>query len=323
MIELDPAVVAEQYVEEIRQEVLEAGQPVNVVGLIATDDLPSISYAKATKQKFDEIGISYDLRQVERLSLEQAIVDANADTDVHGIFIYFPVFDNQQDSYLRNLVDFTKDIEAGSMYWVRKLYSNDRLALAHDPEKKALLPCTPLAIIKMLTAVGAYGEVDVARPGEARPGEARPEEARPEETRPIEGKRVTIFNRSEVNGRPLAVMMSNDGAQVFSFDVGGPMLFENAKPFESRITRAEALAQSDIVVTGVPSRSFEKIRTNEIREGTVCINFSSIPNFDDDIETHTNIYIPRVGPMTVAMCMRNTLRLFRNFHQDASDKHVG
>lgn len=308
MTELDPAIVAERYVEEVRQEVLAAGQPVRVVGLIATDDLPSISYAKATKQKFNEIGISYDLRQVERLFLEQAILDANADAGVHGIFIYFPVFNNQQDSYLRNLVDFTKDIEAGSMYWVRKLYANDRLALAHDPEKKALLPCTPLAIIKMLTAVGAYGPIDDA----ARPGVARP----------IDGKRVTIFNRSEVNGRPLAVMMSNDGARVFSFDLDGPLMFENAKPFETGVTRAEALAQSDIVVTGVPSRTFAKVRTDEIREGTVCINFASIPNFEDDIETHTDIYIPRVGPMTVAMCMRNTMRLFRNFHQDGGASGV-
>ncbi len=133
--------------------------------------------------------------------------------------------------------------------------------------------------------------------------------------RPIENRRVTIFNRSEVNGRPLAVMMSNDGALVYSFDVNGPLLFKDAKPQEIDITRAEALAVSDIVITGVPSRSFQKIRCDEIRQGTVCINFSSYPNFEDDINTHTDIYIPRVGPMTVAMCMRNTVRIYRNFHQ--------
>lgn len=292
----DPSVVAEKYVEAIRDEVGKLGCKINVVGFIATDDQPSQSYAKATRQKFNEVGISYDLRQVERLELEQAIMEANADSDLHGIFIYFPVFHSQQDSYLRNLVDYRKDIEAGSHYWVRKLYANDRFAIAGDSSRKALLPCTPLAIIKMLTAVGIYKE-DVERP--------------------IEGRLVTIFNRSEVNGRPLAVMMSNDGAGVYSFDINGPLLFENAKPYEVKITRKEALAQSDIVITGVPHKSFEKIGCDEIRPGTVCVNFSSWPNFEDDIERHTDIYIPKIGPMTVAMCMRNTLRLFRNFHLES------
>ena len=43
--------------------------------------------------------------------------------------------------------------------------------------------------------------------------------------RPLEGRTVAIFNRSEVVGRPLASMMAHDGARVFSFDVGGPLLF--------------------------------------------------------------------------------------------------
>ena len=191
-------------------------------------------------------------------------------------------------------MDYRKDIEAGSNYWTRKLYNNDRfvnVAKSH----KALLPCTPLAIVKMLTHVGVYN---------------------PNEARPIQNKVVTIFNRSEVIGRPLAVMMSNDGATIYSFDENGPLKFENAQPSEIKITRTQALRQSDIVVTGVPNSKFEKVSASEIQPGTVCINFSSTPNFNDDVNTHTDIYIPRVGPMTVAMCMRNTLRLYMNFHQD-------
>lgn len=298
MIDLDPSRLAEKYLVGIRDEVSAIGRPINVLGLIATNDLPSLSYARAKKQKFNEVGIGYDLRQLERLELEQAVFEANQDDSVHGIFIYFPVFHSQQDAYLRNQVDYTKDIEAGSLYWVKKLYANDRFALAGDPAKKALLPCTPLAVIKMLTEVGAYGH---------------------EQERPIDGKTVTIFNRSEVNGRPLAVMMSNDGAKVYSFDINGPLLFEKAKPFEVNISREDALAQSDIVITGVPSAVFNKIKASEIKPGTVCVNFSSHPNFSDDINTHTDIFIPKIGPMTVAMAIRNTLRLFRNFHQGAHD----
>ncbi len=291
---LDPAYVSQQYVQEVKTAIGKDNLKINIVGIIASQDKPSLAYANATKQKFNDIGISYDLRSVERLDLESIITDLNDDDSVHGIFIYFPVFNNRQDDYLRNLVDYRKDIEAGSNYWTRKLYNNDRfvnVAKSH----KALLPCTPLAIVKMLTHVGVYN---------------------PNEARPIQNKVVTIFNRSEVIGRPLAVMMSNDGATIYSFDENGPLKFENAQPSEIKITRTQALRQSDIVVTGVPNSKFEKVSASEIQPGTVCINFSSTPNFNDDVNTHTDIYIPRVGPMTVAMCMRNTLRLYMNFHQD-------
>jgi 5,10-methylene-tetrahydrofolate dehydrogenase/methenyl tetrahydrofolate cyclohydrolase len=33
------------------------------------------------------------------------------------------------------------------------------------------------------------------------------------------------------------------------------------------------------------------------------------------VQEHTDVFIPRVGPMTVAMCIRNTLRLYRNLHE--------
>lgn len=298
-MDLNPNHLARRYIEEARDRVSELQEPISIVGLIASDDKPSIAYARATQQKFDDIGIHYDLRNVKRLELESQIQSINEDPNIHGVFIYFPVFNNQQDDYLRNLVDYRKDVEAGSSYWTRKLYKNDRLAMPRgytsgDDDKKALLPCTPLAIVKMLTEIGIY-DMSIEKP--------------------IKDKVVTIFNRSEVIGRPLAVMLSNDGALVHSFDEQGPLTFREAVASETEISREEALMASDIVITGVPSEKFERIGTHEIRSGTVCINFSSVPNFKDDIETHTDIYIPRVGPMTVAMCMRNTVRLFENFHQ--------
>lgn len=289
---LNPTQLAKKYIAETRADLQTVEGTIQVVGLIASEDQPSLAYAGATKQKFDDIGIHYDLRKVARLDLEGQIIAINEDPNVHGVFIYFPVFNNQQDDYLRNLVDYRKDIEAGSNYWTHKLYNNDRF-VDGDTSKKALLPCTPLAIVKMLTEIGVY---DMTK------------------AKPLDTKTVTIFNRSEVIGRPLAVMMSNDGALVHSFDEYGPLTFQAAKAAESSITRQAALQAADIVVTGVPSEQFEKISASEVKPGTVCVNFSSIPNFEDDINTHTEVFIPRVGPMTVAMCMRNTLRLYQNFH---------
>ena len=202
------------------------------------------------------------------------------------------MFDSQEDDYLRNLVHYTKDIEAGSLYWTRKLSDNDRRAAAAGPGK-ALIPCTPLAIVKLLDAVNAYSE----------------------SPRPASGKTATIFNRSQVIGRPLAVMLSNDGARVFSFDINGPLLFLDGRPRELDISRARALQESDIVITGVPDPAFRLIRADELKADCVYINFASIRNHEPEVPAHVRTFVPRVGPMTVAMCMRNAIRLYRNFHQ--------
>ena len=289
MQKVDPAIVAEQYFAELKADVDRLGHTVHVVGLIASDDKPSIAYANATRRTFTDAGFNYELKQVRRLELESEIQQANEDPGIHGIFIYFPVFSSQEDNYLRNLVHYTKDIEAGSLYWTRKMSANDRSATGGETDKKALLPCTPLAIIKILDGIGEYDA--------------------------LTEKTVTVFNRSEVIGRPLAVMMSNDGARVISFDEFGPLEFNSGEPQETKISREDALALSDIVITGVPTDSFNKLSGDELNEHSVCINFSSIPNFEKGIEDRVRIFIPRVGPMTVAMCMRNTIRLFENFHQ--------
>jgi methylenetetrahydrofolate dehydrogenase (NADP+)/methenyltetrahydrofolate cyclohydrolase len=110
-------------------------------------------------------------------------------------------------------------------------------------------------------------------------------------------------------------MMANDGAEVVSFDVDGPQLFlpgeaRGAHDVRStRISRADALAQADVVITGVPSRSFPHVGAEEIREGAICLNFSTLKNFKDDIVERASVLVPRVGPMTVTMALRNTLRL--------------
>lgn len=297
---LDPAKVAQKYLDEVRNGLESLTETLSVVGFVTSDDLPSLTYANATQQKFTDVGIAYELRRIARLDLEDAIIEVNENSDIHGLFVYLPVFNNEQDVILRNLVDYRKDIEGGGQYWTRKLYDNDRFAAADDQTKKALLPCTPLAIIKMLTEAGVYlANTEL----------------------PVSDRIVTIFNRSEVVGRPLAAMLSNDGARVFSFDINGPLEFNDGKPAEIDITRHHALAQSDIVITGVPSENFQKVSAAEIKKDAACLNFSFYSNFEEDISTRTGIFIPRIGPLTVAMCMRNTLRLYKNFHQSQTRDH--
>jgi methylenetetrahydrofolate dehydrogenase (NADP+)/methenyltetrahydrofolate cyclohydrolase len=293
---IDPATLAAAFRDEIRAQRVAQGEPVSLVGILAADHGPSRTYALYAQRACADLGIPFDLRHYTRLTVEAAIRAANADPTLHGIMVYYPIFGTGQDAYLRDTVAPGKDIEGLHSSWARHLYENRRFIDA-EKTKKAILPCTPLAILKLVDGAGYF----------ARQG------------RPLESRTVCIFNRSEVVGRPLACMMAHDGARVFSFDVDGPLLFQPATDpqashvlNETRVDRADALRQSDIVITGVPSRQFELVRGHELREGCLCINFSTYKNFADDILGQAGSFIPRVGPMTVLMAIRNALRLHHN-----------
>jgi methylenetetrahydrofolate dehydrogenase (NADP+)/methenyltetrahydrofolate cyclohydrolase len=293
---IDPAEVARSYRDEIHAQLGAIGQPLVLVGLLASDHGPSATYADYTRRACDDVGVRFDLRHVKRLDAEAALAEANADPRVHGILVYYPVFGTQQDAYVRDLVDPGKDIEGLGSFWAHCLYANRRVL---DPEgrKKAILPCTPLAIMKLLDAAGA---------------------SRRDAARPLADVRAVVFNRSEVVGRPLASMMANDGADVVSFDIDGAQLFVPAREEgahtveETSIDRATALSAADVVVTGVPSRAFPLVRADEIRDGAVCLNFSTLKNFDEGVLERASVFVPRVGPMTVTMALRNLVRLWRN-----------
>jgi methylenetetrahydrofolate dehydrogenase (NADP+)/methenyltetrahydrofolate cyclohydrolase len=294
---LDPAEIAETFRDQIRTEVSALAEPLLLAGVIAADHGPSVTYAEYTARACADVGVHFELRRASRLDIEATVRAANADPRVHGIMIYYPIFGTGQDGYLRETIDAGKDVEGLRRSWAQFLYENRRFMDA-EQTKKAILPCTPLAIMKLVEAAGFLAE----------------------SARPLEGRSVCIFNRSEVVGRPLGAMMANDGARVFSFDVDAPLLFLPARPggrhevAETTVSRQSALAQADIVVTGVPSRGFPQVRAGEIREGALCINFSTRRNFDPDIIGKAGVFVPRVGPMTVTMALRNTLRLYRNRH---------
>jgi len=294
-ITIDPSELAKDFRRDVRERLSQLGRRLKLVGFLSTNQTPSKTYASYTKAGCDDVGIDFELTEVPKLELESAIDRANSDPNVHGIIVYYPIFSGEHDRYIKDLVDHRKDIEGLHTYWAKKLYHNDRFVDAAK-SKKALLPCTPLAIVKLLTkARTTLG---------CQPGSLRP----------LAGATVSVFNRSEVVGRPLAAMLANDGAEVYSFDVDGVLKFSGGLVEEAKITRSVALKASDIVVTGVPSRDFELVSPTEIKAGAICLNFSTLRNFTPDIGEKAGVFIPRVGPMTVAMALRNTLRLYENYH---------
>lgn len=292
-MEINPTDVAKQYRQEAREYISGGGYKLKLVGLLSNDDEYSKVYSDYTKVGCEDVGVEYEARTISKFDLEAEIRKLNDDTSVTGVIVYYPIFGGTRDAFLRGILAPEKDVEGLHPFWLEKLYSNVR-RVGPNLEHKAILPCTPLAVIKLLD------ESNVMFKGNL----------------PFAGKTVTIFNRSEVVGRPLAFMMANDGAKVYSFDIDGATRFDSeGLERETNITRAEALAESDIVITGVPSKQFDLIKKEEVRPEIAYVNFSSLKNCDENLKEHVNVFIPRVGPVTVAMCLRNVVRLHGQFQK--------
>merc|ERR1712230_104545 len=331
--------VAKPFSEEITQQIqtsLAAGgkKPKLVGFLCGSKDSPSAVYADWTRKACESVGIDYELRRIadeaeaeetgsETLGgaadLEAAILDANSDPAVNGIMVYYPTGAGQRlDSYIQQVVTREKDVEGMNFSYLFNLYHNIRqidprtisLSLAHSakeasqqkaeggpqqgPLVKSILPCTPLAVVKTLEYLSVYNNL--------LPYGQR-----------AYGKVITVINRSEVVGRPLAALLANDGAEVYSVDITGVQKFSRGSGLKKQKHEVQdlegwgleqCLPISDVVISGVPGESY-KVPTNLIREGAACINFSSEKNFNPDVKEKASIYVPAIGKVTIVVLMRN------------------
>ena len=209
-------------------------------------------------------GFEFILREVDREDLEDSLRVANTDADVDGIIVYYPVFDSRRDQTLQWTVSMYKDVEGLSPQLISNMYQNLRFLDPPNNTQKSILPCTPLAIIKTLEYLQIYNTIlDYGKR--------------------LFGRRITVINRSEVVGRPLAALLANDGAEVYSVDVAGVQHFSRGSGLKKQRHDVQdmdgwgleqCLPISDVVISGVPGDKY-KVPTHLIREGAVCINFSS------------------------------------------------
>ncbi|KAI9205009.1 uncharacterized protein BJ171DRAFT_502647 [Polychytrium aggregatum] len=289
--------VAARFSQEIKAGISEKQVSPLLVGFLANEDPAAHTYAQWTQKACEALGLRFELRVCSRTELEDKVVDANVDDNVHGIMVYYPVFGGSQDQYIQNIVSVQKDVEGLSHTYRYNMYHNIRY-LDKEEKVKCIIPCTPLAVIKILEYVGAYNPII------------------PYGNR-LFGKTITVINRSEVVGRPLAALMANDGARVFSVDEFGILEFTRGQGIklnkheikESSVKLEEALSISDVVITGVPSPNY-KMKTASLKDGVIAINFSTFKNYDQDIQEKASIFVPSVGKVTIAMLQRNLLRCY-------------
>ncbi|KAH9174515.1 NAD(P)-binding protein [Lactarius sanguifluus] len=353
--------IAEPFLAEVKASLAAAGRPLRgppkLVGILATASAaPSRSYAEFTRKQCAALGIAFELREVgEDAGVEEAIIDCECGHLCrwdHGVLPDFregagsPLAPSsrhgaysirwaRQDHYLQQIVSPFKDVEGLNYKFHYNLYHNIRhlepkSLLASSPSLaaaapltndavpppgtvKSILPCTPLGVVKALERVGVYNAL------------------LPYGDRAY-GRTITVINRSEVVGRPLAALLANDGARVFSVDIDSIQEYTK-RPASAEVGAAGAsrrayhphhvvrpaapemdldrcLALSDVVVSAVPSATY-KVPTAALKDGCVCVNVAADKNFEADVRDKASLYIPAVGKVTILMLLRNLLRLLQ------------
>ena len=280
-------------------------------------------------------GITYEPWRVPptRESIERAIQHANERLDVHGILVFYPienldlsddkggkgsargpykcqstgVYYKSMDDYFRDMVSPEKDVEGYRRKGLRVKKPED----GHDnevftaPEDLGpIYPCTALAVFRILES---FQRLRINTENES-----------PE--RLFEGKTITIINRSEVLGLPLATMLSNQGATVYSIDINSIVQFMpevRQRREQATTTMEQCVRQSSAVITGVPSHSF-RVPTEWISENATLINVATESNFKEEevAELSGVTYVPHVGRVTVAALGFNLCLLHQNYHRD-------
>lgn len=338
LLKVDP--IADAFRAEVKDGLTASHRAPTLVGILATNASPSRFYADFTRKQCEGLGMKFILKEVGSAvkqnegeearsdgdGVEEVIIEANEDDNVDGIMVYYPIFGGQQDHYLQQIVSPLKDVEGLHSKFHYNLYHNIRfitpasLASTIPSSKviqpiiddipppgtvKSIIPCTPLGVVKCLEYIGVYNKIltygDRAY-----------------------GKTVTVINRSEVVGRPLAALLANDGARVFSADIDSIQEYtkrpRSSNPTSARqylphhtshlctLSLEECLAVSDVVISAVPSASY-KVKTEWLKEGCVCVNVAADKNFEKDVRDKASIYIPAVGKVTILMLLRNLLRL--------------
>ncbi len=278
---------------EIRAEVAEAvaklGERNVTPGLavvLVGDDPASAVYVRMKAKACEEAGILSRVIQLpadtEQAELERTIDGLNADDDIHGILVQLPLPPQIEERSIVFRIDPKKDVDAFHPINI------GRLAVG-DPE--AFRPATPAGVVELLMRSGCDPN----------------------------GKRAAIVGRSNIVGRPLATLLSLNGA-------GGNAtvtLCHSRTPDLPGVTR-----EADILVAAIGRPEF--IRGDGIKPGAVVIDVGVNRVDDPSVEKGyrlvgdvafaeaaevANAITPvpgGVGPMTIAMLLSNCLKAARS-----------
>ncbi len=268
---IDGKAISTKIKEELRDKVTalkEEGKSVGLAVIQVGSDPASSVYVSNKKKACEFIGItsfSYELPQeTSQTILLEIIEELNRRSDVHGILVQLPLPNHIREDVIIRAIDPKKDVDGFHPQSVGALCIG----------QPGYLSCTPAGIIELLKRSNIE----------------------------ISGKECVIVGRSNIVGKPMALLMLRENATV-------TIAHSRTQDLEAVCKRADIL----IVAVGIP----KFINNDYVKEGAVVIDVGIHRNKENklcgDVDyervvSHCSAITPvpgGVGPMTIAMLMHN------------------
>lgn len=264
------AAVKERVRAEIERDRLEIGLAVVIVG----NNQASRVYVNNKKKACEACGItSFEYALPEETTENQLLelVDAlNNDPKINGILVQLPLPKQIDEQKIIEKINPNKDVDAFHAINVGKIMIGNY----------AFLPCTPAGVIELIRSTG----VEIA------------------------GKECVVIGRSNIVGKPMAMLLLHENATV-------TICHSRTKNL------ADVCRRADILVSSVGRADF--VTADMVKDGAVVIDVGMNRNAEgklcgdvkyDEVAPKAGFITPvpgGVGPMTIAMLMENTLRAKR------------
>ncbi|WP_409346449.1 bifunctional methylenetetrahydrofolate dehydrogenase/methenyltetrahydrofolate cyclohydrolase FolD [Paenibacillus sp. MBLB4367] len=266
--------------EQIKSEVSalkEQGCQPGLAVVLVGEDPASAVYVRNKAKSCDEVGIYSEVYRLPAETPQQELLELigklNNDSKINGILVQLPLPKHIDEDTVIDAIDVHKDVDCFHPVNVGNLMIG----------KKSFLPCTPSGVIEVLKRTG----VEIA------------------------GKHAVVIGRSNIVGKPMAMLLLRENATV--------------TVCHSRTANMEEMAkQADILVVAIGRGKM--INRNYVKPGAVVIDvgMNRMPDgklagdvdFDDVLEVAGAVTpVPGcVGPMTITMLLQNTLEAARRAH---------
>jgi len=268
---IDGKVISAQIKEEVKQkvsELKEQGTEVTLAVIQVGNDPASTVYVGNKKKACAYTGIrslAYELpEETTQAELLRLIMDLNARADVHGILVQLPLPAHINEETVLNTISPAKDVDGFHPENVGSLCIG----------RKGFVSCTPAGIIQLLKRSGIE----------------------------ISGKECVVIGRSNIVGKPMALLLLRENGTV-------TIAHSRTKDLKEVTKRADIL----VVAVGKP----RMITADYVKEGAVVIDVGIHRNEENKLcgDVDFESVSPKcsaitpvpggVGPMTIAMLMHN------------------
>jgi methylenetetrahydrofolate dehydrogenase (NADP+)/methenyltetrahydrofolate cyclohydrolase len=282
---IDGEAVARQVKEKVLKEALEAAKEgvfARLAVILAGDDPASVSYVTGKEKALGESGLqgeTYRLpSSVSQNELLELVESLNGDSRISGILVQSPLPPHIDEDAVIQKISPHKDVDG--------LTPRNMGCLASG--KPAFVPCTPLGVLELLRAAGIK----------------------------TQGAHIVIVGRSNLVGRPLSILLSSKphNATVTLCHTGTRDLALFTRRADILVA---ACGKPRMITAGMVKNGAAVIDVgvNRVSDPSKKSGFRLVGDVDFDavkeIASHITPVPRGVGPMTIAMLMKNTLQAAR------------